>query len=238
MATTAAGSVVAMIAASSRQTTSDIPATGQSASPTTAVATRTAITASRKIGAASSSMRRTSIVIDASNSSTGRKMYSTSVDEIGKSRISSATSLKASVRSVLQKEARGAADEHPDRREEHRGRQVQAGRERLQQADHHQQASHGQQRVGQTEHAEASFPGVSGLRSITIASDVPLSVASAHGGRRRSRENQAERRGPTVGQRGDRRGRPVADRQMLLTVACYAEAGQEGEPSHDRALHP
>ena len=105
IATTAAGSVVAMIAASSKQTVSDIPASGQSASPTTAVVTRTAITASRKIGAASSSMRRTSIVSAASNSSAGRKMYSTSVDEIGKSTISSATSLNASVSSVCRRKA-------------------------------------------------------------------------------------------------------------------------------------
>ena len=64
----------------------------------------------------------------------------------------------------LQKEARDAADKDSDRREEHRGRQVQPSREGLQQADHHQQASHGQQRVGQTEHAQAWSLDVSGFR--------------------------------------------------------------------------
>ena len=72
MATTAAGSVVATIDPSSRQTTSGTPASGHSASPITAVATNTATTASSRMGAASSIIRRTSMVSAAWNSSAGR----------------------------------------------------------------------------------------------------------------------------------------------------------------------
>ena len=70
---TAAGSVVETTAPSSRQTTSGWPAIGQSARPTMAAATRVAITASSRIGAASSRTRRTSVVSAASKISSGRK---------------------------------------------------------------------------------------------------------------------------------------------------------------------
>ena len=70
---TAAGSVVATTEPSNRQTTSGRPAIGQSAKPTTAVQTTVATTASIRIGAASSSIRRTSTVIAPSNTSSGRK---------------------------------------------------------------------------------------------------------------------------------------------------------------------
>ena len=100
IATTAAGSVVATIAASSRQATSGTGASGQSARPTAAVVASTAITASTKIGAASSIRRRTSIINAASNSRIGRKMNRNPCEVIGKSRISSATSLKTSVSGV------------------------------------------------------------------------------------------------------------------------------------------
>ena len=70
---TAAGSVVATTEPSSRQTTSGKPAIGQSAKPTTAVQTIVATTASIRIGAASSSIRRTSTVIAPSKTSSGRK---------------------------------------------------------------------------------------------------------------------------------------------------------------------
>ena len=72
-AITAAGSVVATTEPSSRQTTSGKPAIGQSAKPTTAVQTIVATTASIRIGAASSSIRRTSTVIAPSKTSSGRK---------------------------------------------------------------------------------------------------------------------------------------------------------------------
>ena len=64
IAITATESVVATIAPSSRHATSDTPAIGNSASPITNVATSTAITASSRIGAASSMSRRTSTVSD------------------------------------------------------------------------------------------------------------------------------------------------------------------------------
>ena len=72
--TTADGSVVAMIAANSRQAASGTDASGASATPTTAVVTITAITASTRTAAASSAIRRTSIISAASNKRTGRKM--------------------------------------------------------------------------------------------------------------------------------------------------------------------
>ena len=71
---TATGSVVATIEPSSRQTSSGMPETGCSTKPITKVATMTATTASRKIGAASSISRRTSSDSEAWNSSAGRKM--------------------------------------------------------------------------------------------------------------------------------------------------------------------
>ena len=70
---TAAGSVVETTEPSSRQTTSGRPEIGHSATPTTPVATTVATTASIRIGAASSSIRRTSLVIAASKTSSGKK---------------------------------------------------------------------------------------------------------------------------------------------------------------------
>ena len=70
---TAAGSVVETTAPSSRQTTSEVAANGQSASPTMTAVMTVATTASIRIGAASSRMRRTSLVNAASNTSKGRK---------------------------------------------------------------------------------------------------------------------------------------------------------------------
>jgi hypothetical protein len=55
-------------------------------------------------------------------------------------------------------------------------------------------------------------------------------VASAHGDASEAGRTRHERRGPRSDSEGDRRG-ALSGRQMLLTVACYAEAGQEGEPS-------
>jgi hypothetical protein len=70
---TAAGSVVATTAPSSRQTTNETPANGQSAKPITAVVIRVATMASSRIGAASSTVRRTLVTMPASNTKSGRK---------------------------------------------------------------------------------------------------------------------------------------------------------------------
>ena len=70
---TAAGSVVATTEPSSRQTTSGTPASGHKAKPIAAVVTSVATIANSRIGAASSRMRRTSLVMPASNTSSGRK---------------------------------------------------------------------------------------------------------------------------------------------------------------------
>ncbi len=97
IAITAAGSVVAMIAASSRQATSGTPASGQSARPTAAVVASTAITARTRTGAASSTRRRTSMVRAASNKRIGRKTNRNPLEVIGKSWISLAISSKGPV---------------------------------------------------------------------------------------------------------------------------------------------
>jgi hypothetical protein len=73
IAITAAGSVVATAAPSSKHTTSGTPAIGHNAKPITAVVTRVAMTARNRIGAASSIRRRTSVAIPASNTRGGRK---------------------------------------------------------------------------------------------------------------------------------------------------------------------
>ncbi len=71
-ATTATGSVVETIAASSRQATREYDEKLASPKPMTSVDAITATTARRKIGTTSSSRRRTSISIAVSNSSMGR----------------------------------------------------------------------------------------------------------------------------------------------------------------------
>ncbi len=70
---TAAGSVDDITEPSSRQTTNETRPNGQSANPTTAVEINVATIASSRIGAASSSIRLTSVAIPASNTSKGRK---------------------------------------------------------------------------------------------------------------------------------------------------------------------
>ena len=153
-----------MIAASSRQATSGSPASGQSARPTAAVVASTAITASTNTGATSSSRRRTSIVSAASNSRIGRKMYRNPLEVIGKSRISSAISLNASVSGVLQQERRGRADEHADHREQHGMGQAEPRGERLQHADQDQQRGDREQNMSQIQHSRGRPPaGAAGL---------------------------------------------------------------------------
>ena len=103
IAITAAGSVVAMIAASSRQAARGTGASGQSASPTAAVVASTAITARTNTGAASSIRRRTSMVSAASNKRIGRNTNKKPLEVIGKSRISAAMSSKALVKGVCRR---------------------------------------------------------------------------------------------------------------------------------------
>ena len=77
IATTAAGSVVATIAPSSRQPRIGTPNTAESPRPIEAVVSTTATTASSRMGAMSSTSRRTSMVSAVWNSSNGRKMVMT-----------------------------------------------------------------------------------------------------------------------------------------------------------------
>ena len=72
-AMTAAGSVVAMIAPSSRQTVSPCAVTAAMAKPMTAVATKTATTARSRIGPRSGSISRNSMDSADWNRSGGRK---------------------------------------------------------------------------------------------------------------------------------------------------------------------
>ncbi|CPN37527.1 Uncharacterised protein [Bordetella pertussis] len=84
MPTTAAGSVVATMAPSRRQTIRPYDETASTAKPTTRVHTTTATMAIIRIGPISSISRRTFIDNAVSNSSTGRNTIRKVSDEISK----------------------------------------------------------------------------------------------------------------------------------------------------------
>ncbi len=149
IATTAAGSVVAMIAASIRQATSGTSASGQSARPTVAVVASTAITASTRIGAASSvqapdvdrqrRLEQQDRQEDEQEAARGDREVEDQlgdlVEDVGQRRV--------------QQEAGGHADQHADQREQHGVGQVEPRGQRLQEADQDQQPGDREQDMGQ-----------------------------------------------------------------------------------------
>jgi hypothetical protein len=100
MPTTAAGSVVATMEPSKSATVSGTPPTKDSVNPMPAAQTKTARTASVRMGATSSTSSRTSIVRAAWNSSSGRKTTRNTEALIGNFTSGSAMSLKTSVSGV------------------------------------------------------------------------------------------------------------------------------------------
>ena len=161
---TAAGSVVETAAPSSRQTVSGAPASGQSARPTMKAVTTVAMTASMRIGAASSRMRRTSLV----NAALEDEQREEDVDErLGTQRQIGEQPVdldEPARKRAVQQNARDRADRRADHGEEHDRRQPQPARERLAESHDDQQAREYGQNDDDIEHllavgASAPRPG-------------------------------------------------------------------------------
>ena len=156
---TAAGSVVAITEPSSRQTTSGKPAIGQSAKPTTAVQTIVATTASIRIGAASSSIRRTSTVIAPSKTSSGKKDVNEGLRadrQIGEQPCEVAERWETG---VCTRTIDDRADRHPDDGEEHHRRNLEPNRHRLRDGDDDEQGREDGEEQDDIEHRGENLSG-------------------------------------------------------------------------------